>query len=586
MSTKKGTEITALEGLDAGTLRALVLESQRRLAERDVRLAEVEQELSSLSQRHERLWTTYERLKQELALVQRRIFVAKSERVDTAQLQLEFEELTKQLDALAGQLDVAGEAAGARPEQEANGSASGPRPKPKGRRGPADLSSLPKETVRITDPVMEALVAEGKAKVVGVEATSQLGYQRGGHRHVVTERVKYTTTNAHGLPEMETAAVPAALLPRCLATASMLAHVATSKFCDGLPLYRQEEVMAREGVTVSRATMSRWLEQLGGALGATVVEAMDQDARKNAFCILTDATGFAIQPGRHDGPKTRRPCRKGHYFVRIADRDHVLFDFSSRHTKKAVYALFRGYQGYVQADASSVFDALFRAPDERKADDPDHDDCTRVEVGCWAHARRKYWEAALGKDPVARAALLRLGKMFEIDEKLRKGKPPPSSLAKKRDRHLRPLVQEFLAFAKREYAAVKNQRGSLASALGYTVRNDKALQAFLGDGRLRMDNNPSESQLRKVVRIRDAAFFAGSDDHAESAGAILSLLASAKLHGLDPERYLRDVIRVLPVWPRDRYLELCPKAWAETRARLDAAQLDAEVGAIDVPDVA
>jgi len=98
-----------------------------------------------------------------------------------------------------------------------------------------------------------------------------------------------------------------------------------------------------------------------------------------------------------------------------------------------------------------------------------------------------------------------------------------------------------------------------------------------------MDNNPSESQLRKVVLVRDAALFAGSDEHAISAGHIMSLIATAKLHGLDPERYLRDLIRVLPHWPRGRYLELWPKFWAATRARLNAKQLDAELGHLDVP---
>ena len=109
-------------------------------------------------------------------------------------------------------------------------------------------------------------------------------------------------------------------------------------------------------------------------------------------------------------------------------------------------------------------------------------------------------------------------------------------------------------------------------------------RVFLRDGRLRLDNNLSEGQLRLVVRIRDASLFAGSDQHAQSAGHILSLVASARMHDLDPEQYLRDLIRVLPCWPRDRYLELAPKCWARTRARIDACELDAELGLIRVPD--
>jgi hypothetical protein len=189
----------------------------------------------------------------------------------------------------------------------------------------------------------------------------------------------------------------------------------------------------------------------------------------------------------------------------------------------------------------------------------------------------------MAKSDVARAALLRIGKIYDLDEALRRGRPPPSKIKLLRDTHLRPLVDEFLTFAKTAYDKVKAERGSLSSALGYTVRQAGALRAFLQDPRLRLDNNPSESKLRKVVRIRDAAFFAGSDEHAESAAALLSLLASAALHRLDPERYLRDVIRLLPFWPADRHLELAPKNWGRTRETLDGAQLDAEVGVIDVP---
>ena len=325
--------------------------------------------------------------------------------------------------------------------------------------------------------------------------------------------------------------------------------------------------------------MSRWLEDLGATFGATVVAAMEADALESAFCIATDATGFAVQPGSRDGP--RRPCRKGHYFVRIADRDHILFDYRDRHTSLVVRAMFNGFEGYIQADAANVYDALFRPSDDNEGDGKE-----RREVGCWSHARRKYWEAAFAKEPVAREALLRIGKLFELDAKLRGKRRPPSQIARLRDEHLRPLVEEFLAFAEREYERVKDRRGSLRSALGYSVRQADALRAFLDDGRLRMDNNLSEGQLRKIVRIRDASLFAGSDDHAEAAGHILSLIASARLHELDPERYLRDLIRVLPHWPRDRFLELSPLHWRGTRARLDPRELDAELGPLRIPDPA
>jgi transposase len=390
--------------------------------------------------------------------------------------------------------------------------------------------------------------------------------------------VRYEVTTATGETGLDTTPLPAELLPRCIATADTLAHILTSKYCDGLPLYRLERIFEeRYRLRIARGQMSRWVEDLGATFGATIVHAAREEAIATAFCIATDATGFAIQPGIDDDGK-RRPCRRGHYFVLLADRDHVFFEFKAKETSDEVRAMFRGFEGYVQADAKSVYDAMFRPPDP---DEPDDDGCVRTEVGCWGHARRKYWEAAFGGHVVAREALVRIGRIFELDAEYRKH--PPSMVKELRDRHLRPHVLAFLDFAAAEYEAVKHQRGSIRRALGYCVRQRSALMAFLDDGRLRLDNNLSENALRKVVLIRDAALFAGSDEHAESAGHILSLVASARLHHLDPEAYLRDMIRLLPFWPRHRYLELAPKYWARTRSTLDPAQLAAPVGVIDVP---
>jgi transposase len=536
--------------------------------------------ITELKDDYARLWRSYEQLKEELALIKRRMFIATAERIDTTQLQLEFEELVKKLNALSGEPDAPSEQAEGKTQGEGktqSGDTPRDRPKPKGRRK-LEEAGLPEVPIEVSDPLFEQLVQEGKAERIGFEESSKLAYERGGLRRVVIKRVKYAATTAQGETQIETAAVPAEIIPRCMASASTLALIATSKYCDGLPLFRVEQMFERWGFPLDRGTMSRWLEQLGATLGATVIEAAKRDALATAFCMMTDATGFAVQPGPSDDG-VRRPCRKGHYFVMIADRDHIFFEFTPKETSENVRAMFKGFEGYLQADAKSVYDVLFRPPEPG---DPDDDGCTRIEVGCWSHARRKYWEAALAKQPVAREALVRIGKLFELDERYRKGNPP-SKIKELRQRHLKPLVHEFLAFATAQYETFKNERGSLRSALGYCVRQADALTRFLEDGRLRMDNNLSESALRKVVIIRDSALFAGSDEHAQSAGHILSLIASARLHSIEPQQYLRDLIRVLPYWPRDRFLELAPKFWIATRARIDADQLAKEVGVIDVP---
>ena len=262
----------------------------------------------------------------------------------------------------------------------------------------------------------------------------------------------------------------------------------------------------------------------------------------------------------------------------IADRDHIFFEYTPKETSRVVAEMFKGYSGYIQADAKSIYDVLFRAPEEKP---PDGDDAVRHEVGCWSHARTKFWEATWAKSIVAREGLARIGRLFEVDAKFRK--KPPSEILRLRDRHLRPHMEAFFTWAKEQYELVKEQRGLLRSALGYVVRQEGALKRVLEDGRLVLENNRSERQLRRIAIGRKAWLFVGSDDHAVSAGHLFTMIASARLHGLDPETYLRDIFRVLAHWPKERYIELAPKYWAQTRARLDPAELAREIGALTIP---
>ena len=266
----------------------------------------------------------------------------------------------------------------------------------------------------------------------------------------------------------------------------------------------------------------------------------------------------------------------------IADRDHIFFEYTPKETSAVVAEMFSGYSGYIQADAKSVFDILFRPPNERPP--PDDDDEVygeRIEVACWSHGRRGFWEAAVAKDPVAREALVRIGRLFDLEERWR-GRPPRKSQLL-RDQYLRPHVEAFFAWAAIEYEKVRDPRGLLRKALGYVIRQKAALLRFLDAGRLGLENNRSERDLRRIAVGRKAWLFVGSDDHATSAGHIFSLIASCKLHGLDPEAYLCEVIRILAQWPKDRYLELAPKYWAATRARLDPTELALEAAWITVP---
>jgi hypothetical protein len=147
---------------------------------------------------------------------------------------------------------------------------------------------------------------------------------------------------------------------------------------------------------------------------------------------------------------------------------------------------------------------------------------------------------------------------------------------------VRPLVDAFFAWVEVEWAESPG-RGVVGSALGYARNQAGPLRRFLEDGRLRLENHGAERALRPIAAARKSWLFFGSDDHANAAANLFSLVASCKLHRLDPEDYFRDVIRVMPYWPRERYLELSPLKWLRTRARLDPDQLRHEYGPLTVP---
>jgi transposase len=549
---------------------ALATERNKLAAERSLRAAvEVERD-------HLRL--AYQELQHELALMRRRLFAARAERLDTTQLELEFGQKLAALDAMNRELGL--------PTSPDDGTGDEPvkprvrtKRKPTGRRNLRE-ADLPEERIELTDPEFD-----GSTERIGWEESTRLMWRRGGLARLIVARAKYRDLGVDGgqEPMVVTAPLPPELLPRGLATPSLLAHVLNEKWCDGLPFHRQEDRAARTGAPLDRSTMCRWSEEIGGTVGATVVEAMRQDALRTAFCISTDATGVLVQPVQ-GGDQARRGCRHAHFLVQIADADHVFFEYLARETSAAIGELFRGFGGYVQADAKSVYDFLFTPPDQRPPPDDDTptDLAARHEVGCWAHSRRKFWECAVTtKDPVAREAVLRIKRVFDLDRSWRDR--PHAEIKALRDLHLRPHTEAFFDWVADEYARVKHQRGLLRTALGYAHRQRGPLTRFLDDGRLKLTNNQSERELRRVATGRKAWLFVGSDDHGQAAGNLLTLVASARLHQLDPEAYLRDLFRVLPHWPSGRYLELCPRDWHATRARLVPAELEPELGPLTIP---
>ena len=206
------------------------------------------------------------------------------------------------------------------------------------------------------------------------------------------------------------------------------------------------------GLGAGGLTAARHDEKPHGAVkplaALDIAEKVDgKEAKATAFCLSTDATGVCIQP--EPIPGKRQACRKGHFFVVLADQDHIFFEYQRAHTSKAVCEMFRGFSGYIQADAHAIYDALFRG------DAVDEGSEAPTEVGCWSHVRRRFWEAAVSGFAVGREGLLRIRKLYQLDQAW--SELPPAARLQKRKTVLAPLVSEFFDWLRAQDAGLTQQ---------------------------------------------------------------------------------------------------------------------------------
>jgi len=342
---------------------------RRRIKEQEQLIAVLRDTIAQLEGRIGALESSLINHASENEWLKRQLFGVKSERSGTSELQLALGDLLAEQEQLRKQLDELVKAAEAskgdgEPEPKT-------KPKPKGRRN-LELSSLPTITVELTDPELEKT-----AKRIGFEESRQLMYQRGGFKVLLRRQAKYEV-EVHGDKTVLAVPSPKQLFPRTLGHSSLYAHIAIQKFSLGVPHHRLEKHLEDQGEPLDRGTMSRWMEELGNTMGATIVDTMFRDAIENSSILSTDATGALIQP-EPNAKKQKQACRKGHFFTVVADASHVLFAYTDKHTQNFVAKLFLGFQGFIQSDASSVYDILERGPPQKEGEEP------VALVGCWAH---------------------------------------------------------------------------------------------------------------------------------------------------------------------------------------------------------
>ena len=381
----------------------------------------------------------------------------------------------------------------------------------------------------------------GKALVAFDEDSSELlEYVPSSFRVIKQVRPKYRCSCSDKVHQAE---APSRPITRSYAGPGLLAHVAVAKFLDHLPLYRQSHIYSREGVEINRSTLADWIG-LTCALLRPLNEALKRYVL-SAEKIHTDDTPVPVlQPGRKQTKQGRlwgylRDDRN----AGISSPAAVWFSYSPDRKAKWPAQHLQGYEGILQADAYKGYEDLYVSGKIKEA-------------GCWAHVRRKFYEVDKTQPGGFAAEVLEsIASLYGIEKDLR-GVDIERRKSVRKTR-AGPILEEL----KQRLIAVKAQipkKLPLAQAIYYALVRWKALERYVEDGRIEIDNNPIERQIRPIAVGRKNYLFAGSDAGGDRAALMYSLINTAKLNGLDPEVYLTKVLTVIAEHPVNRVDELLP----------------------------
>jgi transposase len=474
-----------------------------------------------------------DKLSHELALFRRYLYGRRSEQLDPAQLLLEF----------AGWLQARNEAALAASEgvKESPPSSEAPAP-PRARPGHGRKplpALLPRQRVEHALPEAQCTCRACGARLVkiGEETSEQLDYTPASL--FVTEHVRFTYACKACEDQVVTSELPAQPIDKGRPGPGLLAQVITAKYADHLPLNRQVDIFARHGVALSRQTLCDWV-----AAAATLLEPVYRDLQATVLSgkvVQTDDTTVPVQD------RERTTTRAGRLWVYVGDTNPatIVYDYTPTRSRAGPSAFLGEFRGYLQADAYAGYDALYATG-------------RMVEVGCWAHARRYFWEA---KEVDAARALPALGfvqQLYAVEAEA-KGLEAGARRARRHEQS-QPVLERFKRWLD-AHADVVLPKSPIGEAVHYARGQWTALTRYLEDGALAIDNNASERALRRVVTGRKNWLFCGSDEGGTRAAILYTVVATCKAHAIDVWAYLKDVLERIPTHPDRRRAELLPPNW-------------------------
>jgi len=517
---------------DIAALQALLAAAH---AERDAAIAERDQALSQM-----------DRLRHLLRQLQRAQFGRRSEKLDPEQLLLALEEIEQ---AIAGS-----EAA----EDKKDAAGATTRAKKRRSRDGALPAHLPHIDVTITPEDTNCPCCRAPMHVIGEETSKRLDVVPAQFRVIVTHRPKYACRACtDGVVQ---APAPERLIKGGLPTEAMVAFVLIAKYAWHLPLYRQAQMLLAQGIDIKRAVLAFWVGYAAAELQPLWLRLRELILNSGKIAV-DETTAPVLDPGRG--------CTKKGYFWAIARDDRswggtdppaVAYTYAPGRGAVHALKLLDGYRGIVQCDGYPAYKTIAGATRDE----------TITLAFCWAHVRRRFYDIAQGGPaPIASEALERIAALYAIEKTIR-GRSANERRAVRRERS-KPLVLAFKAWLEQQLARV-SAGATIAEDIRYALRHWDGLTRFLDDGRIELDTNIVERSIRPLVLNRKNALFAGHDEGAENWACIASLVETCKLHGVDPQAYLTDVLtKLVNLWPASRLDELMPWAWAaEHSTRLAA----------------
>jgi transposase len=469
-------------------------------------------------------------LRQKLDALARRFFGQKSEQLNAAQLELLLSGLTE---------------SSVEPTEEKEPPA---RPAPRHSRTHSRRIRTP-DNLEVVREVIEPELVKAEPehwKRIGQEVSRQLDYQPGKFFWQETVRPKYVRRDQRALPPV-IAPAPERVAEHSLAAPGLLAQLLVSKYCDHLPFYRQEQIFwQRHGVFIARQQMVQWTAQSVRLLSG-ISDSLKRDLQRSPY-VQVDET-----PVRYQDPSLQGRCAQGYLWTGLVPGQSVVYEWHASRAARCLDSLLgEGFAGKLQCDGYSAYPAFAKGKADLKL------------FGCWAHARRNFFEAQEQAPRVAGWILKQIGLLYRWEEQLRRNRAGPVLRHVQRSSHHR-MVIERLDRALKKLQPRYLPQSLMGEAISYARNQWPMLERFLNHGEVEIDNNLVENAIRPTALGKKNWLFFGSEEAGQRSAVIYTLIENCRLHGVEPYTYLKDVLERLPHITNQQVAQLTPLKWKQAR---------------------